>query len=103
MAPGQKDQLFIKDWMDHLEVSDQELGDRLGHPRVTIWRWHKEQRRLSPNKIKEIAAGLRIPVDNLYRRPGEISLDAIIKEAPELLEEAADLLTNMIRHRKKPK
>lgn len=89
--------------MDHFEISDQELGDRLGRPRETIWRWHREQRRLNYDKIKEIAGGLGIPPEDLYRPPKEISLDAIIKEAPELRETAAEIIHTLIRQKKKPK
>jgi plasmid maintenance system antidote protein VapI len=90
--------LYIKEWMDHLCVSDQKLAERLETNRETVWRWHTEQNRLNPDKIGEIARALGIEPEQLCYPPDQVSLDAIVKGAEtELRETAADVVRRMVK------
>jgi transcriptional regulator with XRE-family HTH domain len=78
--------LYIEEWMQKQGVNDESLGLRLGRSRTTVWRWRQEQHRLNPQKIAELAYGLDIQPDQLWRLPpsdARPSVDLILREAPD--------------------
>ena len=50
--------LFVAEWMEHRNLSDEKLANRLGVDRVTVTRWRNQQHRLNPEKIAAIAVPL---------------------------------------------
>lgn len=93
----QKAHLYIKEWMDHREVSDEKAGNRLGVARETIYRWRTEQHRLNPEKLAQLASALDIEPSEFYRPPGQPSLDAMVADAPEELKATvADIVRRLI-------
>lgn len=91
---GAKPHLYIKEWMDHLHVSDDDMAGRLEvASRTTVWKRYTEQHRLDLGKIQQFADALGIHINQLYYPPGVRSLDAIAADAsPEQREKAADML-----------
>lgn len=89
--------LYIKEWMDGRQLSDERAADRIGVARQTVYRWRTEQWRLDPEKIAQLAAALDIEPEQLWRPPGHQSLDAIIEGAsPELRDTAADIVRRLV-------
>lgn len=89
--------LYIKEWLDHLDLSDEKVANRLGVARETVYRWRTGDRRLNPEKIAALAAALNLEPLDLYRRPSEESLDALVKDAPpELRATAADIVRRLV-------
>lgn len=87
--------------MENRGLSDEQLGLRMGVARATVWRWRSEQHRLNPEKIEAIARALDLEPQDLWRpphvQPGRPSLDAIIKDAPEDLQDTAvDIVRRLV-------
>jgi transcriptional regulator with XRE-family HTH domain len=93
--------LFVAEWMEHRELSDEKLANRLGVDRVTVTRWRNQQHRLNPDKIAAIAVALDLEPEALFRPPsGRPSLDALLRDAPaELQDTAADIVKRLVSHR----
>jgi len=93
--------LFVAEWMEHRELSDEKLANRLGVDRVTVTRWRNQQHRLNPDKIAAIAVALDLEPEALFRPPSaRPSLDALLRDAPaELQDTAADIVKRLVSHR----
>lgn len=96
---GAKPHLYIKEWMDHLGVSDEMMAGRLDvGSRTTVWKRYTEQHRLDLGKIFQFADALGVHPDQLKYPPGVRSLDAIADGLSlEQREMAADVLTRMFK------
>jgi transcriptional regulator with XRE-family HTH domain len=72
--------LYIKEWREHLRLSGEEAGDRVGVSRTTFWRWEDEQHRLNPAKIVKIAKAFGIKPEQLWHSPSSRrpSLDDLV-------------------------
>lgn len=87
---------YIKEWIDHLGLSDQDVANRMGlSSRTSVWRLYSEQHRLTPAKVARIADALdRHPSDLLF--PPEVpSLDALADGATP--EQRAAMVGDVIR------
>jgi plasmid maintenance system antidote protein VapI len=94
------DYLFIKEWMRHLEISDDELANRLHVSRGQIWKWCNEQQRLNPQKIGRIARVMGIRPEQLWCPPLQPDLNALISDVPEELQiTAQDIVRRLVGHR----
>lgn len=92
-----KAHLYIKEWFDHRGLSDEKVANRLGVARETVFRWRTEQHRLNPEKIAQIASAVDCEPMELYRPPDRPSLDAIIADAPEDLQNTAvDIVRRLV-------
>jgi len=89
--------LYIKEWMDSRNLSDESVANSLGTARETIWRWRTEQHRLNPEKLALLASALDIKPQDFYRLPGSLSLDAIVADAPDNVRAmAADIVRLLV-------
>jgi transcriptional regulator with XRE-family HTH domain len=96
--PPTRQHLYLEAWMVHLNVTDEELGDRLGRPRQTVYRWRTEETRLDPSKIAEITKALGILPADLWRKPPRRSIDAIVDAASDDDHAAVlEFVTKMIK------
>lgn len=87
---------YIKEHMERLGVSDAALAGRLDVSVETVWKRYKQQHRLTPDKVAEMAFHLDMEVTELMRPPGVPSLDAITKGADSKeLELYADMIRRM--------
>jgi len=81
--------LYIEEWMEAKGLSFETLGDRLGVSRTTVWRWAKEQWRLDPGKMAQLADAMGLEVwTDLARLPHRPSVDAVLSDAPDSVYEA---------------
>jgi hypothetical protein len=96
---GAKAHAYIKEWMDHLGVSDETMAGRIGvASRTTVWKRYTEQHRLDMGKIQEFADALGISRSQLNYPPGVQSLDALVENAtPEQRKIAAELILTVLR------
>jgi transcriptional regulator with XRE-family HTH domain len=63
-------------WMQRLQISDEDLADKIGVRRETVWRWQTGERQPTKGMIPKIAKALGIEPADLYRNTTHISLDA---------------------------
>jgi plasmid maintenance system antidote protein VapI len=75
--------IYVKEWMNHLDVSDIEMARRLGINRSAVWKQYSEQKRLDTDKIARIAAALDLHPFQLNYPPGVESLDALADDVEE--------------------
>lgn len=94
---GARGHLYIKEWMAHRAVSPERLADRLGVARETVYRWLREQHRLDPGKLAQIASALDCEPMELWRLPTDPSLDALVADAPaELRQTVTDVVRRLV-------
>ena len=93
--------LFVAEWMEARNLTDEKLANRLGVDRVTVTRWRNKQHRLNPEKIAAISAALDLEPEELFRPPSaRPSLDVLLRDAPaELQDTAADIVKRLVNHR----
>lgn len=89
---------YIKEWMVHLGVSDEELANRMGTSRTTVWKRYTEQHRLTPAKVAQIAEALDRHPNELLFPPEVPSLDALAEGATP--EQRAAMVTDIMRRRR---
>lgn len=97
---GARVHYYIKEWITHLGLSDQDVANRMGlASRTSVWKLYTEQHRLSPEKIAQIADALdRHPSELLY--PPEVpSLDAMAEQATP--EQRAAIAADIMRRMRK--
>lgn len=99
MVTSRREHLFIKEWLRARGFSDQEAGRKLGVNRETVFRWHKNQHKLNPQKILLLADLCGIRPGDLWRMPnGHDSVDAMIEELPDSTQEiAVEMCMDIIR------
>lgn len=86
---------YIKEWMDHLGLSDEQVGNRMGVSRTTVWKRYTEQHRLTPEKVAQIAEALDRHPHELLFPPDVPSLDAMAEGATP--EQRAAMVTDISR------
>jgi transcriptional regulator with XRE-family HTH domain len=95
---GSRPHLYIREWIDHFGLSDDAVAGRVGRARETIWRWANEQHRLNPEKIAALAHALDIEPEDFWRLPARRSVDAILKnQTDEMNETVVDIVQRLIR------
>jgi transcriptional regulator with XRE-family HTH domain len=89
--------LYIREWLDFRGLSDEKAASRLGIDRTTVWKWRTQPRRLTRDKIESLAVLLDIEPEELYRPPNRPSLDAMVKDAPEDIQDmAVDIVRRLV-------
>ena len=86
IGPRKARRLFILEWMEHRGISDEQMAGRIGVARETVTRWRTHQHRLNPEKIAALAHALDIEPEELWRPPGGVSLNQLVKDAPDELK-----------------
>jgi transcriptional regulator with XRE-family HTH domain len=95
---GRRTHLYIKEWADFRGLSDQRIAERLGVARETVYRWRTDQDRLDPGKIAGLASALDCEPFELWLRPQQESLDAIVKGVPdEIRQKAVDIVRLLVK------
>lgn len=94
---GARAHLYIDEWFAARGLNDEKVGNRIGRDRATVFRWRKEQHRLNPEKIAELASALDLEPSELWRPPASgPSLDAmVIDSPPETQAMIADIVRRM--------
>jgi transcriptional regulator with XRE-family HTH domain len=96
---GVRPHLYIKEHREAQGLSLEQMAGRMNVERNTIWRWEKEQHRLNPDKIAEIADALGLDHwTDLARPPGIRSLDAMLAgQSSEVRDTVIDIVARLTR------
>ena len=90
--------LYLEEWIEFRGLNPATLAGRMERDRTTVWRWVKEQDRLNPSKMAEIAHALDLEIEELFRPPPRRSLDAMLKDQSEDIQDmAADIVSRLIK------
>ena len=80
IKPKRPIKLYLREWREHLEFTQERLGERIGSDGVdkgTVSRWENFERKPTYNVLGAYAEALGIPVTYLFRCP---SLDESLDE-----------------------
>lgn len=101
ITPRRPVRVYLALWREHLKLTQQEVGDRIGRHGVdkgTVSRWETATRAPSLDVLAAYAEALRIPIAWLYRRPSDgPSLDDMVADAPgDLRAMAVDIVRRLV-------
>jgi transcriptional regulator with XRE-family HTH domain len=100
IGPKKPAYVYLADWREHFELTQQQVGDRIGDgvSKSTVSRWETAERVPTINVLGAYAEALGIPVEQLFRPPNrDPSLDAMIAKAPKKVREMAiDLVKRLV-------
>lgn len=82
IGPRKPFKLYLAEWRESRNLTQQQLADRLDTSDVTISRWETGKRRPDDDAKSAIAWVLGIEVVDLYRDPKQPSADALLRGAP---------------------
>ena len=98
IGKGRRVHLYIKEWMDAREVSDEKMAGRIGVARETVFRWRTEQKRLTPEKIAMLAEAMDLQPSALWSPPSSPSVDALLQGASaDVRAMAYDVVQRMLK------
>ncbi|WP_404801163.1 helix-turn-helix domain-containing protein [Acuticoccus sediminis] len=80
--------VYLKAWLSKLDVTQDQLAERIGSNQSTVSRYLSGKREISISAAIAIAEALGIRDIDLYRHPDEESLDALLAGRPEEVRKA---------------
>lgn len=80
--------LYLSENREAKGVSAAEMGTRLGIERESVYRLEKKHWGVSSQKQASYAAALGLRPEDLWRKPDDPSLEQIIAQAPEDIQES---------------
>lgn len=92
--------LYIREWRKERGYSGEKLGSLLDPPvaKGQISKWEREQYRLDPGIIAELARALGIEPAQFYYPPNRQSLDAMVSgQSDDVIDLARDLVGRIVR------
>ena len=90
--------LYIDEWFEHLDVTDERVSNRIGVARETVTRWRGQQHRLNPQKIAALASALNLEPIQLWSPPTRPSVDAMLSGATDdIRQRAAEMVSILVR------
>lgn len=90
--------LYLEEWIAHRGLNPATLAGRMDMDRTTVWRWVKEQHRLNPEKMAQLADALDLDVSDLFHPPPSGSIDGMLRDQPdEVRDMAADIVSRLIK------
>jgi transcriptional regulator with XRE-family HTH domain len=94
--PRRKPRLYLAEWRQARDLTQQAVADRLGVSSVTISRWETGERRPDLNAQAAFAEALGRPLIemvDLYRHPDTVSADELLRgQPPEIIEQAIRII-----------
>lgn len=97
IGPRRPPRIFLKEWREHRELTQETLANRLGTTDVTVSRWETGRAKLNTDVMAAIAEALDIQPGDLFRMPGRPSADDLLRGQPEEVVEQAVRLIQAIR------
>jgi DNA-binding Xre family transcriptional regulator len=90
---GAKPHLYIREWIEHRDISVIQLAGRLGVDRSAVYKWLSGDRRLETGTVAHIAEALGCLPQDLWRPPSRPSLDALLADQPDsMVSKAAEMI-----------
>lgn len=92
--------LYIKEWREHLGLTLEQVGERLGVARGQVSKWELEQHRLNPLKIANLEAAMDLPRGSFHQPPHRRSLDALVADIDDqFYNTVADVVERLVKGR----
>ena len=92
--------LYITEWMEVRDLTDEAIANQLGLSRETIWKWRNQQHRLTPQKILDLAGVLNVRPEQLWYPPSHANVpsldELIIGASDELRRTATDIVKRLV-------
>jgi transcriptional regulator with XRE-family HTH domain len=98
IGPTTPRRIYIREWREHRELTQQQLADRLDTDKGTISRYERGHRRLDGVVLQDLAYALDVDVPDLYRHPAQPSADALLRDAsPQLVSNVISIIEALKR------
>ena len=101
ISPLRPVHVYLKDWREHLGLTQQQVGDRIpphGVDKATVSRWETARRTPSLNVIAAFAEALGIPIGDLYRKPGDgPSIDSMLAHRPDIRRQILEIIPVLLK------
>lgn len=89
--------LFLKEHREAKGLSAEQMAGRLGITRESLYRQEREPWRVNSDKQAQWADALGIEPEAFWRPPGALSIDSLVKDAPEDVQKmAADIVRRLV-------
>ncbi len=93
IGPRRPIRLYLAEWREEKELTQEQLAARLGTSHVTISRWETRKRQPDLNAQEAIAEALGIEAVDLRRHPDQPSADELLRgQPPEVVDQAMKLI-----------
>lgn len=79
IGPSKPTKLFIAEWREHRQLTQDQLAGRVGTTKSSISRWETGERDITVGALGAIAEALNCEVPDLYRDPARPSADALLQ------------------------
>ncbi len=90
--------LFIREWREKKERTQEWLADAIGSTKSTISKYERGALRLETGVMGDIAFALGISEEDLFRHPDTPSVDALLRGAhPHVVESTIAFIETMKR------
>ena len=89
--------IYLAEWRELRDLTQERLGERLGVSGMTVSRWERRSRALNLVTLAAIAEALNIAPEDIYRPPGAISADALLRDQPEAIRRQAIAIIETLR------
>lgn len=102
IGPRKPVRLFLAEWRESRNLTQQQLADRLDTSDVTVSRWETGKRRPDDDAKSAIAWVLGIEVVDLYRHPDHPSADALLRGQPvEIQDQGFRVIEALVANRRR--
>lgn len=88
--------LFLREWREARSLTQEQLADRLDTTKATISRYETGSRDWTGQFVQAAAEALGIEVADMFRHPGSPSIDAMIRQAPPVVQRQAQAAVEAI-------
>lgn len=95
--------VYLSDWRTHAGLTQDELGEKMGVTGMAISRWERGVRDIDTETLTKLASALskaiQMPLEpqDLFRHPKTLSLDSMLRGAPEALKRQAAAFIRVIK------
>ena len=76
-------QLFIREWREHKQLTQQQVADRVGTSKGQVSRWESSKRGISVDVQAAVSYALGVEPADLFRHPDTPSADALLRGASD--------------------
>ena len=80
IGPKKAVRLYIAEWRNHRDLSQDQLANRIGATKSTISRWETGDRDILNSALAAIAEALNCAIEDLYNDPAMPSADALLRD-----------------------
>lgn len=93
IGPRRPIRLFLAEWREEKDLTQEQLAARLGTSHVTVSRWETGKRQPDLSAQEAVAEALGIEAVDLRRHPAQPSADELLRgQPPEVIDQAMKLI-----------